>query len=70
MKEIYFLRDVNDTNIVTLLGVILEKETTSIVMEWAPDGSLYDYLRRKGDERYDKLEIVSITDCFRFNQLK
>lgn len=44
------------------MGVLFENDIPSIVMEWAPDGSLYDYIVNY-DGRYDNLEIVSVTDC-------
>ena len=37
-------------NIVTLYGIVQHKETLGIVMELAPDGSLYDELHTKGLE--------------------
>ena len=35
-------------NITTLYGVVQHRHTIGIVMEYAPDGSLYDYLHTKG----------------------
>ena len=39
----------------------MEDGYPSIIMELAPDGSLYDYLQREDDDGcHDKLEIVII----------
>ena len=37
-------------NITTLYGIVLHKHTIGIVMELAPDGSLYKYLHEKGQK--------------------
>lgn len=61
VKEIHFYLGIDCTNIVTIRGILIENEIPSIVMEWAPDGSLDKYLENC-DGRYDDLEIVSIVD--------
>ena len=58
-KEIYFHGKLNCANIVEVFGILIENDTPSIVMEWASDGSLDEYLRNC-DGRYDDLGIVSI----------
>ena len=58
-KEIYFHGRLDCANIVEVFGILIEDDTPSIVMEWAPDGSLDKYLKNC-DGRYDDLEIVSI----------
>lgn len=55
-------------NIVKIFGILNESDMPSIVMEWAPDGSLYEY-HMNYDGRYDDLEIVSIANRHRFNEL-
>ena len=50
-REVLTLASVRShENIITLYGVVRHRHTIGIVMEYAPAGSLYDYLHKKGQK--------------------
>lgn len=45
-------------NVVKVRGFLMEDGYPAIIMDWAPGGSLYDYMKTFGN--YDKLQTVRI----------
>ncbi len=69
-KEIEIMKDLSHPNIIRMYDVIYENDfdNVNIVMEYAPLGNLYDYLKKQGtiDEIYSKYYLRQVAKGLKY----
>ena len=60
VKETYIWNKLDHANIIKLYGFIQENGTPSLILEWAPNGTVIEYLKK--NPMRDRAELVGAPD--------